>query len=77
MVGISISKNHGCIVDNGNKVLCWGKNDVGQSSAPNIRFRSVAVGTGFSCGVERFKNKVHCWGGRIAQSLPPGAPCGI
>lgn len=57
---VSSGKNHSCYIDDG-KLGCFGKNDSGQTSNPELmNVTLVTSGMNHSCAYE--DEEVHCWG---------------
>ncbi|MBU1239858.1 hypothetical protein KJ865_09110, partial [Myxococcota bacterium] len=83
----SFDSYHLCALDSKNLLYCWGDNRDGQrgdgtidknaftqESPKNIgkdAWRSIAVGTGFTCGVET-DGKLYCWGTNVSGQLGRG-----
>ncbi len=74
-----------CAIDEVGKAFCWGAGENGEfgtgknenSSVPvpvsgNLRFKSIAVGTSFSCGVT-IDSKAYCWGSNNGGKLGDGS----
>jgi alpha-tubulin suppressor-like RCC1 family protein len=94
---ISADEGTACAIRNDERVVCWGDNGQGQlgrgtigneawgapAEVPDVRVRSLAVGTWSAC-VETVDGKVVCWGaggygalgnGTAEQApMPPGLP---
>jgi hypothetical protein len=50
--GVCAGVHHACAVDAADRARCWGLNDAGQAAPPRgARFRAVACGDHFSCGI--------------------------
>lgn len=70
---------NGSRVDAVGQIMCWGNNDFGQTSVPNIlpaegsHWVSVTSGHSFSCGVTD-TGRLKCWGHLPfgAGNIPPG-----
>lgn len=61
-IDLSAGVDHSCAVQQiDNQIQCWGFELYGRTLAPKERFRSVAVGTGHSCGL-RLDGAIECWG---------------
>ena len=70
---VSAGGSHSCGVSVDRSVVCWGKNQCGQTDAPEGAFKTVTAGNFHSCG-QRADRTLECWGynqaGRAAP--PPG-----
>ncbi len=54
-----------CAIRGDRSLLCWGEDDLGQSSlAPAGRYDSVKAGFGYACAIESETQQLHCWGRR-------------
>ena len=58
---ISSGVDHVCGLTNLGTILCWGRNDGGQATAPEGPFKSISGGEGYTCGV-RDNGSAVCWG---------------
>ena len=61
LVSISAGRYHSCGLRSDGGVVCWGRNDDGQTEAPAGRYSGVRAGYAHSCGV-RTDGGVVCWG---------------
>src|SRR5947209_2775117 len=62
---------HTCGVQTSRAVLCWGKNDVGQATAPAGTFVDVSAGNSFTCGIKTDAT-IACWGKNdVGQATAP------
>jgi alpha-tubulin suppressor-like RCC1 family protein len=81
---ISAGWERSCGIRTDGKSYCWGRNDFGQLGdgtfetrleptlvAGNLRFSSIAVGSGHSCGIT--SDSVYCWGANIRGQLGDGS----
>lgn len=61
---VSCGLQHTCALRKNGSVLCWGRNNVGQSNPPNyVSFKQISLGfKGHACGLDREKGNVVCWG---------------
>ena len=62
---ISVGYDHACGLLTSGKIVCWGKNDWGQATPPDLAFKAVSAGRVASCGI-RADDTVVCWGSGIA-----------
>ncbi len=53
--------SHSCVIRADATLVCWGKNDHGQTNAPDGTFTHVAGGSSSSCAI-RTDSRVVCWG---------------
>jgi alpha-tubulin suppressor-like RCC1 family protein len=58
---ISSGLAHACGIRGDGTLVCWGKNDYGQSSPPSGTFRQVGAGFTHSCGLHS-DGTIVCWG---------------
>ena len=58
---VSAGSWHSCGLRAGGRVICWGRNDYGQSDVPVGVFQAVSAGWWHSCGV-RVDGTLICWG---------------
>ncbi len=86
---VSAGHDHSCAVDRAERLLCWGRNDVGQlgigSTAPSAtgpvlvpggkRWTRVAAGYRGTCAITT-SAEAHCWGGNAGGRLGAGANAG-
>ena len=60
----------------GQPPVCWGRDDLGQSSPPPIEFQQMVAGDGFTCGLTPITGPAGgmlvCWG-RVLPNTPAGA----
>ena len=52
---------HGCAIDEGNDIQCWGDNYYGQTDAPLGILTKISSGGLHSCGIDASQN-ISCWG---------------
>lgn len=66
-IGIAAGLLHSCALDE-DQVVCWGRNDFGQSSAPSLANpKAVVVGDLHSCAID--DSGVVCWGDNSVGQL--------
>ena len=76
---LSVGGDHACAITGTNAILCWGRNDVGQTTPPSRPdFNDVDLGEDYSCGTELLRSQHAntrgtiprwiCWGG--TEELP-------
>ena len=71
LTSISVGPDHTCGVKPDGSVICWGRNQWGQTEPPDGTFTSVSAGGGHTCGV-RTDGSVACWGSAgEAKATPP------
>lgn len=60
---ITIGYSHACGLKPDGYVVCWGRNDKGQTIPPKNDgpYRAISAGMGFTCGI-RINGTVVCWG---------------
>ncbi|MDE0188508.1 MAG: S8 family serine peptidase [bacterium] len=70
---ITMGDHHACGLDTGGMAICWGNNDLGQTSPPAVLFTSVEAGSFHSCGIDT-GGSARCWGDDYdgAASPPSG-----
>ena len=51
-------------------VVCWGNNREGQLQVPDGRYRSIASGWRFTCGIH-IDGNIQCWGSQYDGHLEP------
>ena len=81
---ISAGDHSTCLGKSDGTVVCWGRNDVGQATAPAGSFSQVTAGTFHTCGLQT-NGTVVCWGSFTAPPAGPfsqisasnGATCGL
>src|SRR5690242_6569293 len=62
---------HTCGVQTSRTVACWGRNDLGQATAPAGTFADVSAGGSFTCGLKTDATIV-CWGKNdVGQATAP------
>jgi hypothetical protein len=70
--GISAGSVHSCALDVGGRPVCWGSDDAGQSSAPDVSLWHIAAGDLHTCGIEAGGEALVCWGRDLeGRSSPP------
>ena len=70
-VDVSAGMFHTCAVAESGEILCWGKNQEGQSAPPDLLFQRVWAGWEQTCGLTEAAT-VSCWGlDSQGQSSPP------
>ena len=68
---ITVGDHHSCGLETDGRVVCWGNNDFGQASPPNLLFAVLEAGNFHSCGVDT-GGAVRCWGDNYdGESSPP------
>ena len=64
-------REHFCVIQADNTVVCWGSNDEHQATPPIGTFLQVSVGGHHSCGIRTDKT-IACWGLNLdGQVTPP------
>jgi alpha-tubulin suppressor-like RCC1 family protein len=58
---ISVGLDYDCLLEKDGTVICWGRNDYGQASAPKGKFRQISANYYHSCGVKE-SGDIVCWG---------------
>lgn len=68
---LALGEDYSCLRRTDGTILCWGKNDWGQATAPNTLGTVLNVAAGFdhSCAL-RTGGAVVCWGGPIGTRVP-------
>jgi alpha-tubulin suppressor-like RCC1 family protein len=73
-IDVAAGDRHTCARNPTGQIVCWGRNDRGQTNAPSGQFVALAAGGNHSCGLSVTGNTV-CWGesadGRLAAPPPP------
>jgi alpha-tubulin suppressor-like RCC1 family protein len=83
---VSAGDGHTCAIATDDQLYCWGDNSLGQLGrgtksgrgeppapvAGGLRFRSVAAGSGHTCGISAADNRAYCWGGNGRGMLGDG-----
>lgn len=68
-IQMSAGHSHTCLLRD-NKVHCWGNNEKGQSTTPELQAPTeIAAGGNLSCAIDQ--RKVHCWGDLQGNKLNP------
>ncbi len=68
---ITVGDHHSCGLETDGRVVCWGNNDFGQASPPDVLFTSVEAGTFHTCGIDT-GGRVRCWGDDYyGETTPP------
>lgn len=49
------------VLQGSRRILCWGRNDLGQASPPVDKYRYVAMGENHGCGLTT-QGRLRCWG---------------
>ena len=66
---LSVGGGHVCAVTSANAVLCWGRNDQGQATAPVTgNIQNVAAGEDYTCSNQGFDYIGDCWGSYAGSS---------
>ena len=69
---VSAGWSYSCGLRSDGSVVCWGRDNVGQASAPGGSFTQVSAGGEHSCGL-RSDGSVVCWGrDNVGQASAPG-----
>ena len=58
---ISAGGDHTCALLESGTLICWGRNDFGQTEPPDAVFRRVEAGNAFTCGVAN-QDEILCFG---------------
>ena len=67
----TIGDVHACGLETGGTVVCWGNNDLGQTSPPGLLFTSIDAGAFHTCGIDT-GGAVLCWGNNYdGEAAPP------
>jgi len=81
---VDVGENHTCALNTDKRVLCWGKNDSGQTGKPanspaslpspydvsgNLTYKQITVGANHTCGITAVLNEVYCWGSNSQRQL--------
>ena len=69
------SSGHGCgLVAADSRVVCWGRDDFGETAAPAGPFDAVSAGEFYTCGIRGNDASLVCWGNNDFGTLdvPPG-----
>ncbi|MCK5524101.1 MAG: hypothetical protein KAI83_13300 [Thiomargarita sp.] len=70
---VQIRRDHSCVIQADNSLVCWGLNKEGQAMPPSGTFLQVTVGGHHSCAIRTDKT-VACWGlNEEDQATPPSA----
>ena len=69
-VSVAAGRYHTCALRDEGSVVCWGKDEFGQATAPAQRFASVSTTLDHNCGVKD-DGSVECWGKNIGGSTRP------
>lgn len=70
-LGHGIQRDHSCVIQADNTIVCWGLNKEGQAMPPSGTFLQVSVGGHHSCAIRTDKT-VACWGlNKEGQATPP------
>ena len=65
---------HVCGIQIDRSMECWGSNDQGQATPPDVRFVSVSAGFEHTCGIG-IDSLVYCWGAYWdVDDWPPDSP---
>ncbi|MBV9787063.1 MAG: S8 family serine peptidase [Chloroflexi bacterium] len=68
---LSANSTHTCAVRSDSTIICWGKNDYGQTTPPSGLFTQVRAGRYHTCGL-RLDGTITCWGRNdYGQATPP------
>lgn len=68
-IQMSAGHSHTCLLRD-NKVRCWGDNEKGQSTVPELQSPTeIAAGGNLTCAIDQ--RKVHCWGDLQGNKLNP------
>ncbi len=68
---LSVGGMHNCVINNNQNILCWGKNNDGESNPPTGTFKSVSAGLFHTCAIDT-NDSIQCWGRDTdGQSTPP------
>ncbi|HZW02390.1 MAG TPA: hypothetical protein VFF68_00570 [Anaerolineaceae bacterium] len=63
---------HACAIQSDGTVICWGRDDENQATAPTGTFTQVAAGMYHTCGLKT-DGEVACWGEEMFfQQIPAG-----
>jgi hypothetical protein len=65
-----LERDHSCVIQADNTVVCWGLNKDGQAMPPSGTFLQISVGGHHSCGIRTDKT-VACWGLTKEGQTPP------
>ena len=66
---IAVGRLHGCALRSDQTVACWGRNELGQASAPAGTFLAVTAGLSHTCGL-RTDQSITCWGRNRGTGSP-------
>jgi len=69
-ISVDAGESHTCGMTTDGSVLCWGRNNYGQSSPPSGTFTQVSAGGWHSCGV-KINGSVVCWGNNGENRATP------
>ncbi len=70
---ITAGSGHTCMLDfTTHEPVCWGRDDLGQSTPPAIPLLQIAAGDGYTCGLTP-EGALTCWGRALPNAPPVGA----
>jgi len=76
-VSVAAGEGHGCGLRKDGSLACWTQQDSAAVTPPvaTDRYRAIAAGAGFTCGVLRDDGSLKCWGtpfsGSLSTPMPP------
>lgn len=69
-VVIDLGYEHGCVIRDDGKLMCWGDNSSGQLDVDNRNYSQISAGHGNTCALDS-SGTITCWGGNLyGQSNP-------
>lgn len=60
-VDVALGDSHGCAIEAGGRIRCWGDSLRGQLQAPDLRATQVSAGVDFTCAIAA-DGGTRCWG---------------
>ncbi len=70
-MAVAAGRDHSCAVRTDNTVVCWGRDDHGQTDTPRGSFTHIAAASTYSCAI-RANGTIACWGRPLHQRTPSG-----
>jgi len=58
---VAAGASHSCALDTDGRATCWGRNEYGQASPPDVALQAISAGAQFTCGL-RLDGTPICWG---------------